>query len=105
MRSAVPGRIVPAHANIPSRSLSNSSSNRCYPGGSIDTGLDSLASDRFMTILFIGGTGNISAECVAPLIQRGHEVIVLSRGHSAVPRGCRAIQADRKNRGSLQAAT
>src|ERR1051326_128502 len=58
-----------------------------------------------MTILFIGGTGNISAECVAPLIQRGHEVIVLSRGHRAVPRGCRAIQADRKNRGSLQAAT
>ena len=43
-----------------------------------------------MRILFIGGTGNISAECAALLHQRGHEILILSRGRSAVPGGCRA---------------
>jgi len=57
-----------------------------------------------MRILFIGGTGNISAECAALLHQRGHEVIVLSRGRSAVPRGCRALQADRKDGAAMRAA-
>ena len=57
-----------------------------------------------MKILFIGGTGNISAECAALLHQRGHEVIVLSRGRSAVPRGYRALQADRKDRAAMRAA-
>ena len=57
-----------------------------------------------MRILFIGGTGNISAECAALLHQRGHEVIVLSRGRSAVPRGYRAILADRKDGAAMRDA-
>jgi nucleoside-diphosphate-sugar epimerase len=57
-----------------------------------------------MKILFIGGTGNISAECAALLHQRGHEIIVLSRGRSAVPRGYRALQADRKDGAAMRAA-
>jgi len=57
-----------------------------------------------MKILFIGGTGNISAECAALLHQRGHEVIVLSRGRSAVPRGYRAILADRKDGAAMRDA-
>jgi nucleoside-diphosphate-sugar epimerase len=57
-----------------------------------------------MRILFIGGTGNISGECAALLHQRGHEIIVLSRGRSAVPPDYRAIQADRKDRAAMRAA-
>jgi nucleoside-diphosphate-sugar epimerase len=55
-------------------------------------------------ILFIGGTGNISAECAALLHQRGHEIFVLSRGRSAVPPGYRAIRADRKDPATMRAA-
>ncbi len=55
-------------------------------------------------ILFIGGTGNISTECAALLHQRGHEILVLSRGRSAVPSGYRAIQADRKDLAGMRAA-
>lgn len=50
-----------------------------------------------MKVLFLGGTGNISAECAALLHQRGHEVMVLSRGRAAVPPEYRALQADRKD--------
>jgi nucleoside-diphosphate-sugar epimerase len=57
-----------------------------------------------MRILFIGGTGNISAECAALLHQRGHEILVLSRGRSAVPPAYRAIQADRKDPAGMRAA-
>ena len=48
-----------------------------------------------MRILFIGGTGNISAECAALLHQRGHEILVLSRGRSAVPPAYQTLIADR----------
>ena len=57
-----------------------------------------------MRILFIGGTGNISAECAALLHERGHEVLVLSRGQTAVPPEYRAIRADRKNPAAMRAA-
>jgi nucleoside-diphosphate-sugar epimerase len=57
-----------------------------------------------MKILFIGGTGNISAECAALLHGRGHEVLVLSRGQTAVPSEYRAIRADRKDPAALRAA-
>ena len=50
-----------------------------------------------MKVLFLGGTGNISAECAALLHQRGHEVIILSRGKSGVPPQYRRLQADRKD--------
>ena len=57
-----------------------------------------------MKILFIGGTGNISAACAALADQHGHDVLVLSRGRSAVPRGYRALQADRRDPAALRAA-
>ena len=57
-----------------------------------------------MRILFIGGTGNISSECAAILHHRGHEIVVVSRGHSAVPREYQTIVADRKDPAALRAA-
>ena len=57
-----------------------------------------------MKILFIGGTGNISAECAALLYGRGHEILVLSRGQTAVPSEYRAIRADRKDLAAMRAA-
>jgi nucleoside-diphosphate-sugar epimerase len=57
-----------------------------------------------MKILFIGGTGNISAECAALLHGRGHEILVLSRGQTAVPSEYRAIRADRKDPAAMRAA-
>lgn len=57
-----------------------------------------------MTILFIGGTGNISADCAALLHKRGHEILVLSRGQNQVPSEYRAIQADRKNPEAMRSA-
>jgi nucleoside-diphosphate-sugar epimerase len=57
-----------------------------------------------MKILFIGGTGNISADCAALLHERGHQISVLSRGRAAVPTDYRAIQADRKDAAAMRAA-
>jgi nucleoside-diphosphate-sugar epimerase len=57
-----------------------------------------------MKILFLGGTGNISADCAALLHQRGHEILVLSRGKTAVPPGYRAVQADRKDAAAMRTA-
>ena len=57
-----------------------------------------------MKILFLGGTGNISADCATLLRQRGDEILVLSRGRNAVPPGYRAIQADRKDAAAMRAA-
>jgi nucleoside-diphosphate-sugar epimerase len=57
-----------------------------------------------MKILFIGGTGNISAECAALLHERGHEILVVSRGQSAVPAEYRAIRADRNDPAAMRAA-
>ena len=54
-----------------------------------------------MKVLFIGGTGNISADCAALLHQRGHEIIVVTRGRSSVPAGYRAVIADRRDRAAL----
>lgn len=47
-----------------------------------------------MDILFIGGTGNISADCAALLLARGHHVSLLTRGRTPVPAGYEAIRAD-----------
>jgi len=57
-----------------------------------------------MKILFLGGTGNISAECAALLRERGHDILILSRGRSAVPAAYRAITADRNNPTAMRAA-
>jgi nucleoside-diphosphate-sugar epimerase len=57
-----------------------------------------------MKLLFIGGTGNISADCAALLHQRGHEIFVLTRGHNEVPAGYRAIVADRNDPAAMRSA-
>lgn len=58
-----------------------------------------------MKILFIGGTGNISTECAALLHERGHEILVLTRGRTtAVPSQYQAIQADRTNLSEMRQA-
>jgi len=57
-----------------------------------------------MKILFIGGTGNISTACAALLHERGHEILVVSRGRSTVPSQYRVIQADRKDLAAMRAA-
>jgi len=47
-------------------------------------------------VLFIGGTGNISLECVKNALQSGWEVYLLNRGTriDIVPEGARSIQGD-----------
>jgi len=57
-----------------------------------------------MTVLFFGGTGNISADCAALLHKRGHDILVLSRGQNQVPPEYRAIQADRKDLDAMRSA-
>lgn len=57
-----------------------------------------------MEVLFIGGTGNISAECAWQLYESGHHVSVVSRGRNVVPKQYRAIVADRKDLASMRQA-
>ena len=57
-----------------------------------------------MNILFVGGTGNISAACAELLRERGHDVGVLTRGTRPVPDRFRVVQADRKDPVSMRAA-
>jgi nucleoside-diphosphate-sugar epimerase len=57
-----------------------------------------------MKILFLGGTGNISAECAALLHERGHEILVVTRGRNAVPAHYQAIVADRTDAAAMRAA-
>jgi len=57
-----------------------------------------------MRILFIGGTGNISTDCAALLHERGHEILVLSRGRSVIPKDYRVFLADRRDLNAVRAA-
>ncbi len=57
-----------------------------------------------MKILFLGGTGNISAECAALLHERGHEILVLTRGRTEIPSQYRALRADRLDLNSMRSA-
>jgi nucleoside-diphosphate-sugar epimerase len=48
-------------------------------------------------VLFIGGTGNISAAVSRLVVERGHELHLMNRGRSrprAIPDGARVIEAD-----------
>ncbi|MEM9066537.1 MAG: NAD-dependent epimerase/dehydratase family protein [Planctomycetota bacterium] len=45
-------------------------------------------------ILYLGGTGEISAACVAESLSRGDHVTVLNRGSAAPPEGVEHIKAD-----------
>ena len=57
-----------------------------------------------MRILLIGGTGNISSECVPRLHQLGHEVAVLTRGGHRVPEHCTPVRADRTDAAAMREA-
>lgn len=57
-----------------------------------------------MQVLFIGGTGNLSADCAALLHERGHEVVVVTRGQTPVPGAYRAVHADRRDLAAMRAA-
>lgn len=56
-----------------------------------------------MEVLFIGGTGNISTECVDLLLKEGHAVSVLTRGRNPVPAGVNELNADRNDAAALSA--
>lgn len=57
-------------------------------------------------VLYIGGTGTISASCVRRSVARGHDVTVLNRGSSrrALPEGVHEITADVRDPDSLRDA-
>ncbi|WP_127818750.1 SDR family oxidoreductase [Microbacterium sp. CPCC 204701] len=57
-------------------------------------------------ILYIGGTGTISAACVRRSVALGHEVAVLNRGGARrpLPAEVRLIQADIRNPATVRAA-
>ncbi len=57
-----------------------------------------------MKILFIGGTGNISADCASLFSAHGHEVSVVTRGRTPVPAHCSAFLADRKDLQAMRRA-
>ncbi|MDN3497360.1 NAD-dependent epimerase/dehydratase family protein [Planococcus sp. APC 4015] len=58
------------------------------------------------SILYIGGTGTISAASVRRSVERGHDVTVLNRGtgRRAVPAGVRELTADVRDTEALRAA-
>ncbi|WP_020531352.1 SDR family oxidoreductase [Flexithrix dorotheae] len=59
-----------------------------------------------MKILFIGGTGNISASCTRLAIAKGHEVYLLIRGsgNREIPEGAKVIKGDIKDIPGTKAA-
>lgn len=57
-----------------------------------------------MRVLFLGGTGNLSAACAVELQRRGHEVLLLTRGRSPLPPGFEAVRADRHDPESMRRA-
>lgn len=60
-----------------------------------------------MRVLFIGGTGLISSAVSPMLVERGHDLTLVTRGTSAkahVPDGARAIVADALNPAALRSA-
>ncbi len=56
------------------------------------------------SVLYIGGTGTISAACVRRSVEEGHDVTVLNRGHARrpMPEGVRLIEADIRDAASVR---
>lgn len=54
-----------------------------------------------MRILCLGGTGNLSHACAEELHRRGHQVLLLTRGHAPVPEGFKHVVADRHDRDAM----
>jgi nucleoside-diphosphate-sugar epimerase len=60
-----------------------------------------------LRVLFIGGTGVISAACVREAVARGDQVFAVNRGESAdrpVPPGVTVLRADAREPGAVRAA-
>jgi nucleoside-diphosphate-sugar epimerase len=59
-----------------------------------------------MKVLFIGGTGAISAACAALAVERGIDLYLLNRGETkrAVPAGATVLRGDIRDRASVRAA-
>jgi nucleoside-diphosphate-sugar epimerase len=59
-----------------------------------------------LRLLFLGGTGTISAACVRAAVAAGHDVTVLNRGRSdrPLPDGVRTVHGDVRDAGSMRAA-
>jgi len=57
-----------------------------------------------MNVLFLGGTGNISAACVEEALRQGHRVGLLTRGRRAVQSGVATLEGDRYARMDLERA-
>jgi nucleoside-diphosphate-sugar epimerase len=57
-----------------------------------------------MNILFIGGTGNISTDCVAVLAGQGHRIGIFSRGNHPISGGVVDLRGDRHSSEDLCAA-
>lgn len=57
-----------------------------------------------MNILYIGGTGNISAACVRRSVEKGHKVFVLNRGKSKanIPPEVYQLYADIQDEGAVR---
>jgi len=49
-----------------------------------------------MRVLYIGGTGEISFDCIHESVRRGHDVTVFNRGHNnaGLPDACRLVRGD-----------
>jgi len=49
-----------------------------------------------MRVLYIGGTGEISFDCIHESVRRGHDVTVFNRGHNnaGLPSACRFVKGD-----------
>ena len=49
-----------------------------------------------MRVLYIGGTGEISFDCIHESVRLGHDVTVFNRGHhnAGLPAACRLVQGD-----------
>jgi nucleoside-diphosphate-sugar epimerase len=58
-----------------------------------------------LTVLFVGGTGQISLPCVSEAVKAGHKVSVLNRGQTDVvlPKGVESIRGDVDSAGSYAA--
>jgi nucleoside-diphosphate-sugar epimerase len=66
-----------------------------------------LREPRPLKLLFIGGTGNISAASTELARRRGHDVTILNRGNTAdvsVPEGVRIVRGDARDEAAVRAA-
>lgn len=56
-----------------------------------------------MRVCVVGGTGHISTSLVRCLLDQGHAVTCVTRGHSgAVPAGARGVRVDRQDRAAFE---